>query len=365
MVLYEKNINEKLAPASTTKIMTAMLTLEKCKLDDKVVVGKAPPFEDGSKIYLFEGEEITVKDLLYAMMLESANDAALALAEHIGGSKEGFAALMNQKAKELGCYNTNFTTPNGLYEENHYTTAYDLSIIAREAMKNDKFREIVTTLSYQIKPTNKQPQVRYMNNLNKFLTNPKYKYEGTTGVKNGYTTKSKNTLVASAVRGDLSLLAVALKDENNIYEDVAKLLDYGFDNFSSQKILSTTDIIKEIKIGNSDDIIPAYPENDFYIDFPKGSQAQYTKNVIINSNVNSIKKGEKIGFIEIKNDSGYYTKVPLVSGIDYKSLIYNLKTDKYGNLVKIPVFAKSLIPAVLSVILYCLITIKVKRRHVF
>jgi D-alanyl-D-alanine carboxypeptidase (penicillin-binding protein 5/6) len=227
-ILLQKNDHNRYAPASTTKVMTALLTLEKCKLNEKVTVGKNPPLEDGSKISLIKGEVFTVNQLLYALLLPSANDAALALAEHISGSKQAFANLMNERAKELGCKNTNFVNPNGLYDENHYTSAYDLALIASKAMKFSKFREIVSTLSYNLMPTNKQPKIRYLHNENKLLFSNVYKYSGGNGIKTGYTIKARHTYIGSATRKGITLVVVLLCDEKGYYKEAADLFDYGF-----------------------------------------------------------------------------------------------------------------------------------------
>jgi D-alanyl-D-alanine carboxypeptidase len=323
-ILYEKNINEKLAPASTTKILTALITLEKCKLDDKVVVGPRPPFEDGSKIYLIEGEEITVKDLLYAMMLESANDAALALAEYISGSSTEFAKLMNKRAVELGCKNSNFVNPNGLYVDNHYTTAYDLALISKTAMENTTFREIVSTEYYEIKPTNKQVETRYIYNIDKLIRGKQYKYDGADGVKTGYTTKSKNTIVASATRGNQRILAVQLRSEKDLYEDSIKLLDYGFNAFNSEKIIDSSKVYSNIKIKGTNESISIYPKQDFYVSTPVNGSSNFHSNIVFNKFFDKIKKGDELGFIEITLENGKIFKVPLIAGEGYNSLLYNL-----------------------------------------
>ena len=147
-ILYEKNKNSAYPPASTTKIMTILLVLENSNLNDVVTVSKNAEMTDGSKIYISEGEKISVKELLYGLTLASANDCAVALAEHISGSTEKFAALMNEKANSLGCKNTNFVNPNGLYDVNHKTSAYDLALIMQELTKHNEYKEISTTPSY-------------------------------------------------------------------------------------------------------------------------------------------------------------------------------------------------------------------------
>lgn len=329
-LLYEKNIHEKLAPASTTKILTALITLEKCKLDDKVYVGAKPPFEDGSKIYLIEGEEITVKDLLYAMMLESANDAALALAEHISGSSEEFSKLMNKRATELGARDSNFVNPNGLYKENHYSTAYDLAMIGKAAMENATFREIVSTEYYEIKPTNKQVETRYIYNINKLVRGTKYKYEGIDGIKTGYTSKAKNTIVASATRGNQRLIAVQLRSEKELYEDSIKLLDYGFNAYKEDKIVDSSNIHSTIKIKGTNKSISVYPKSDFYISSPVDGTPSYSTNIVFNKYFRKITKGDELGLIEITLDNGKVFKVPLIAGDEYKSYFFTLESKSPG-----------------------------------
>ena len=180
MVLLCHNENEPLPMASTTKVMTALLALEKGNLDDVVTVGRNAYGVPGTSIYLNLGERITLRDLLYGLLLASGNDAAVAIAEHIGGSVEAFCAMMTERAAELGCENTVFVNPNGLPAEGHHTTAYDLALIAREAMKNETFREIVSTQRASI-PWEGRSYDRVLNNKNRLLSD----YEGATGIKTG------------------------------------------------------------------------------------------------------------------------------------------------------------------------------------
>lgn len=361
-ILYSKNMDQKCAPASTTKIITALITLEKCQLTDKVIVGKKPPFEDGSKIYLIEGEELTVEQLLYALLLESANDSALALAEHISGSKEEFAKLMNQKALEIGCKNTNFANPNGLYEENHYTTALDLALISKKAMENETFRKIVSTVSYQIPPTNKQPETRYFHNHNKFIKY-KSKYPGVDGVKTGYTDKARHSFVGSVTRGNRKLLAVVLKDEQPPYDDVMKLFDYGFNNFNYEKIISKDDLIENIKVSGSNTEIPICANEDFYLSFLKGKNNDYSRKLLLNSIPSHIKKGDSLGFLEISTPDGFKINMPVVSGTDYSSAIYDLKKNENGSFKAVIKYKSFIIPsiAILCILLFSFIRLKKNR----
>lgn len=225
-VLYEKSAEEKAYPASTTKIMTALIVLETLDKYDSpieqiVTVPANAEGVEGSSIYLKRNERISIEDLLYGLMLVSGNDAAVALAEIIGGSQERFVEMMNDKAAELGCENSHFTNPNGLFDENHYTTAKDMAIIAKAAMANPKFREIVSAQSWDA--TSRQRDYVHFANKNKTV----HQYEGGNGVKIGYTENSGRTLVASAERGGESMICVVMSAPD-WFNDAYKLMDYGF-----------------------------------------------------------------------------------------------------------------------------------------
>lgn len=227
-VLYEKNADKKAYPASTTKIMTAMLTLETLdELDSppeqKVVIPSEAVGIEGSSIYLAPGEEVRIIDLLYGMMLRSGNDAATALAIIIGGDTEHFAEMMNARAAEIGCTGTNFLNPSGLYDENHYTTVRDMAMIAREAMKNDIFREIAAAEDYTAE--READKYNYFYNKNKTV----HQYEGGDGIKIGYTKASGRTLVASAEREGRRLICVVM-NAPDWFNDAYSLMDYCFEN---------------------------------------------------------------------------------------------------------------------------------------
>ena len=257
-VLYEKSAYEKREPASTTKIMTALLTLEHCKLDDVATVTSeaitSVPSGYSSDL-LKMGEELTIKDLLYALLLPSSNEAANVLAIHVAGSIDSFASMMNTRAVELGCKNTHFMNPNGVHDDNHYTTAYDLAVIAREAMKNDTFRQIVSTASYTLPSTNKYSRIDRTlittNDLIKKQSDNYYEYA--VGIKTGFTTPAKNCLISSASKDGKNLISVVLKasTDANRYNDTKTLFNYGFDNFSKKDIVKTGDIVTTIDVKNA------------------------------------------------------------------------------------------------------------------
>ena len=227
-VLYEKNGRERMGMASTTKIMTALVICELLPLDKTVSIPAEAVNTEGSSVYLVAGELLSVKELLYALLLASANDAAVALAIAASGSIENFAKEMNERAKELGLRDSNFTNPHGLYDENHYTTAYDLALITRAALQEPTLREIVSTkkatIPQGVTPDNAEgDSKRYLYNHNKML----HLYEGAIGVKTGFTKKTGRCLVSAAERDGLTLVAVTLSASDD-WNDHSAMLDYGY-----------------------------------------------------------------------------------------------------------------------------------------
>ncbi|MCI9365539.1 MAG: D-alanyl-D-alanine carboxypeptidase [Clostridia bacterium] len=245
-ILYEKNAKAKMYPASTTKILTAILVLENCDLTETAKVSSialkaVPPTYTTAALQV--GEELKVEDLLYALLIPSANDAANVLAEHVAGSISGFADMMNEKAKELGCMDSHFTNPSGVHDKDLYTTAYDLSIMARYAMKFEKFREIVSTVHYTLPSTEAYPKEDRKFTISNALMNPSYKnyyYEHAIGIKTGYTNPAKDCLVAGAKKDDVEFIIVVLGDgylENGLrekYLDCKTLFDFAFDNYTTK-----------------------------------------------------------------------------------------------------------------------------------
>ncbi|SUY47746.1 D-alanyl-D-alanine carboxypeptidase [Clostridium putrefaciens] len=265
-ILFNKNAKVPMAPASTTKVMTAILVLENTTLKDKVLIGKNPPNADGTAIGVKEGEEFTVEDLLYSLLLDSANDAAEALAEHISGTNENFAKLMNERAKSIGCENTNFKNPSGLYEEGHVTTAYDLALITREAYKNPIFLRIEDAPFYKIPSTNITPEIRWVNNKNSLiLKDSKFFYEECVGGKTGYTTLSRHTYTAIAEKDNQKLILAFLDapDKDTYFADSKNLFEYGFSRYKTFKLFSKGDKVSSYYI-DKDVSIPLLATNDFY-----------------------------------------------------------------------------------------------------
>jgi D-alanyl-D-alanine carboxypeptidase (penicillin-binding protein 5/6) len=250
-IVYEKNSTKQMFPASTTKVMTAILTIENCNLTDIVTISESA-LSNIPQGYvtcgLVAGEELTIENLLYALMLPSANDAAYVLAEHVGGSVEGFSDMMNAKAKELGCTSTHFVNPNGIHDDNHYSSAYDLYLIAKYAMKNETFRKIVSTKEYTLPATNRyESNDRVLKTTNKLLeesSNSYYKYA--IGIKTGYTSKAGDCLISEASRDGLDFIAVTLNGDR--FDDTKKLYNYAYDNYTLTKIIETGSIVETIEI---------------------------------------------------------------------------------------------------------------------
>jgi len=238
-IIYAKNPNQEVAMASTTKIMTAIIAIERSKLTDNVVISKNAASTWGSDINLKEGEVLTMRDLLYGLLLKSGNDAAVAIAEHVGGSVDGFSDLMNRKAASLGAHNTHFTSPHGLDAKGHYSTAMDLAIMTRYALGLEIFAKIVSTRTMGIKG-------RTLNNTNQLLSY----YQGADGVKTGYTGDAGRCLVASATRDGRQYIAVTLGAPTNSAraQTCANLLEYAFANYKTYPLFAKGEAVISLDV---------------------------------------------------------------------------------------------------------------------
>lgn len=234
VILYSKNIHERLYPASITKIMTALLAMEKGNLDDMVTFSREAVFSvpaDGSNMGMDAGESISLEECLYGIMVASANEAANAAGEYVSGSIQDFVNLMNLRAKEIGCTDTNFVNTNGLHDPNHYTSAYDLALISSLFFQNEMLSKIANTPRYHFQATATQPDDFYKNNKHK-LINGEIPYDGIVGGKTGYTNDSRQTLVTCAEKNGMKLVCVIFREESpNQFADTIELFDYGFQNF--------------------------------------------------------------------------------------------------------------------------------------
>ena len=257
-ILYSKNGDSKMYPASTTKLMTAILTSENCDLSDKVTISKnaVDSIPEGyTTANLQKGEILSVEQLMYALLIPSANDAAVALAEHISGSVKDFSTLMNNKAQELGCKTTHFVNPNGIHNKNHYSSAYDMALIGKYALNFPEIRKIVTTKKYTLPATNKYDKKdRILNATNALINKDSpnhYKYA--TGLKTGYTDDAGNCLVASAKKDNLELIAVILNADSSDarFSDCKTLFNYGFENYLYKTLNKSNEILQNITIENA------------------------------------------------------------------------------------------------------------------
>lgn len=290
-ILYEKNMDEAHYPASITKIMTTLLALENGNLSDMVTFSDdAINNTEGSGIARDYGEQMTLEQCLYGVMLESANECAYAVAEHVGGTVENFVDMMNAKAKELGCTNTHFANPHGLQDENHYTTAHDMALIAQAAYQNETFRIIIGTKMYTIPPTNKHAEETVLRNHHDMLctyhnANRKYLYPYCVGGKTGYTATANSTLVTYAEKDGMTLICVIMNTQSpNQFIDTVNLFDYAFDNFQVLNVAENdTNYSAETTVdnGNLDNIAPFVElDKDAVIVLPKTAEFSDTSSSV-------------------------------------------------------------------------------------
>ena len=316
-VLFEKNMNEKEAPASTTKIMTGLLALEKGNLDDIITMSKDAVFSterNSSNIALDVNEQISLRNALYGMAIHSANDAANGIAEYIGGTNENFINMMNAKAKELGALNTHFLNSNGLYDENHYSTAYDMALILRQGIKTPGFLEFFNKRTYTIPPTNLKDKERVLYNANSLLMG-RWGNVGLIASKTGYTVKAQHTLVTAAKRGNRTLIVVVLNSDRprDKYADTVKLLNYGFEEFNEitvgNDILYKTlenqeggDSIEKILAGNPVNqtvlLHKSLTSNDIDIKYDGSINNRYNFSLLLNTHSNLMYK--ELGKISVE-----------------------------------------------------------------
>ena len=295
-IIYEKDANTKVPMASTTKIMTAIVALEQNLPTDTVVVSNNAAWTGGSNVALKKDDEIQLSELMYGLMLNSGNDAAVAIAEHTSGTVEEFAKLMNQKAKEIGAFSTNFVTPHGLDSKDHYSTAYDMAIITKYALENPTIQKLVSTSHYTMKFKN--GKTKQLSNTNPLLSF----YQGANGVKTGYTGLAGKCLVASAKRNDLEIIAVILGSPSSKarINDSVKILDYCFNNYKlyDLKELYPLNFSIKIKKGIKPSIKPIY-ESSLLLPLNENEKANITVRKIIKENIIApLKINESLGTIQ-------------------------------------------------------------------
>ena len=344
-VAYAKNIHEKNYPASLTKVMTALLILEKVSGNETLLNQEVTASEsafsdtyyhaDGSSAGIKAGEVMTVKQLLQCMLIVSANEACNILAEWDAGSIAAFVDAMNAKAKALGCENTHFVNPSGLHDPDHYTSAWDLYLITREAMTHDDFMTIVNTKSYEIPPTNKTEDERVLHSTNALISNWRlagYLYSGAQGIKTGSTDAAGQCLVSSAVRGSRTLVSVVLgaqkvEKENGAgyvvesFTETARLFDYGFDNFASRQVLDENELIQEVPVALSKQVssVAVHPAETTEAMLPKDVKDEDLVRTVKldNETANApIAAGDRLGEITVSYNGQDCVTVPLLAVAD-------------------------------------------------
>ena len=310
-ILYEKNIDEKLPMASMTKIMSMLLIMENIengslKYEDKVLISENASGMGGSQVFLQAGEEYTVNDLLKCIAVSSANDAVVAMAEKISGSGDAFVTLMNEKAKSLGLENTNFANPHGLDNENHYSTAYDMAIMAKELLKHEDILRYTSIYEdYLTKPDGSQVWLVNTNRLVRF-------YDGVDGLKTGYTTEAGYCLTATAKKNDLRLISVVMKSPSaeERSSDTSTLLTYGFNSFKSNVIYSKDKSLGKVKIekGKLKEVDVYLKEDATEILSVTEKPSNYTFNIKIDKIIAPVKAGTIVGTTEIIDNEGNIIK---------------------------------------------------------
>lgn len=318
-ILYERASEEKIYPASITKLMTAILVVENCELDEIVTVSENAVKSVPSgyvNANLQVGEQLTVEDLMYVMLIPSANDAANALAEHVGGSIDSFSTMMNSRARELGCTGSNFTNPSGLHQETHYTTTKDLYLIAKQAISNSFIEKVIGTTNYTLPSTNKYTKTKRMfttTNYMKRKSLSKYYCDYCIGGKTGYTGEAKNCVVEFAKKDGIELIAIVMGETATVkgqkFLDAKEMLEYVFKNYKNNEIISKNDKYEIVKINN-------------------GTKETRMLNVLYKEDINILQRNDNKE--EAKKIVEYYDlKAPIEKGATVGKITYEYKGETY------------------------------------
>jgi D-alanyl-D-alanine carboxypeptidase (penicillin-binding protein 5/6) len=303
-VIYEKDADTRRPMASTTKIMTAIVALEACDMSQTVSISGEAVGIEGSSVYLKTGDKLSLGDLVWALMLESANDAAAAIAIEVAGSIEAFAEMMNEKAAELGLTDSHFTNPHGLDNKDHYTTARDLARLASYALKNPRFREIVSTYRHSISFGN---ETRYLLNHNKMLK----LYDGAVGVKTGYTKRSGRCLVSAAERNGVTLVAVTLNAPDD-WRDHCEMLDLGFNTMEARELIMPGESVFILPcIGSEKQEITVRNRDGLTVAVPKGMSEVIRRIELPHYFWAPVHEGDKVGRIVFEADGQILGEVSL------------------------------------------------------
>ncbi len=325
-ILFEHNSRTKRGMASTTKIMTALCALEHGNLEKTVTISNTASGVEGSSMYLAAGEKLKLSDLVYGLMLVSGNDAATAIAENVSGSTEKFAELMNKKATEIGAFDTSFTNPHGLSDDNHYTTAYDLAKITAYAMKNPLFCEIVSTKSKKL-PQNEGGYPRLLVNHNKFLN----MYEGCIGVKTGFTKATGRCLVTAVDKNGMRFVCVTLNASDD-WSDHKVMYDNAYSSFSPYKLKSSGETITTANISHGElPTVELITKSDIYIPIKSGEESDIEFTAVPFEELTApIKTGDTLGTLEVTIKDTPCGEFPLVAKSDVPEKKDVFDTSKPG-----------------------------------
>ena len=385
-ILYELNAHEKMYPASITKVMTCLLTLEAVErgeltLEQTVTASQAIHTgigDNASTADIKAGEEIRIIDLLYAALIPSANEACNVMAEAVSGDINSFVELMNQRAAELGMTGTHFANTHGYHDENHYTTAYDVYLMSKEAMKHETFRTIVSSLNYTMPATNMHPEERLVRSTNALISNWNtrgYLYQYATGVKTGHTPEAGYCLSAAATKEDRNLMSVVMGCERvpgttgsegfTYFSETIRLFDWGFNNFSTQTMLDDTkrDIPEvEVTLGKNTNYVTLEPQGEVTALLPKDISAEnfeydYTLNA--NSVEAPVEKGQQLGTISVSFNGKVYGTLPLVASISVERNPWLYRLDRLQK------FFDQLWVKILLVVILVLVAFLILRRLFF
>lgn len=340
-VLFEKNSNAKMYPASTTKVWTAYLTIKNSNdLNEIVEVKNDLSWVEPSSMFLKVGEKFTIRELLEVLMLKSANDVAVLLAEHISGSVEEFCKLMNEEAKKIGCTGTNFVNPNGLPDDNHYSTAYDMALIAKEAIKSDVLREIAKTESISLPANDIYPYERNYTNTNKFLTGGRnivyngeeidVKYDIVDGLKTGFTSVAGRCLLSTATLDGTSIIVGVFNSKgDDVYVDSRKIIDYSLGKYKSRILIEKDNFKVEKELNSKEQIIEGYIPEDYSTveDIEDVENVKnYDYDVSFKEDITlPIKKDSVIGEVEVKENGKKIDTIPVLASDDFEDTFVELK----------------------------------------
>jgi len=308
-ILYEKNAHTKRGMASTTKIMTAIVALENSDINSVATVSRKASYTEGSSLYLKAGEKMKVIDLVYGLMLNSGNDAAVVLAEHIGGSVENFANMMNETAQKIGAVSTSFTNPNGLYDDNHYTTAYELALITRYALKNEQFRQIVSTKKYTAQTVGDARKI-YLSNHNKLLGS----FDGCDGIKTGFTKKTGRCLVSSVTRDGWQAICVTLNAADD-WNDHKTLINKAFSEYKMQKLVSKGQYLKTLPVLKGvSDLVGAVAGDSVCVPIKENEKIDFEMVYNLPENLDApVVQGQLVGSVNLLFDKKAFASLDVIA----------------------------------------------------